>query len=312
MQMRNLGRSGLRVSVVGLGCNNFGRRLDLEGARPVVHAALDAGVTLFDTADMYGERGGSETILGQLLGPRRKDIVLATKFGWQMDDSGQSQGASRRYIHAAVDASLKRLQTDWIDLYQLHKPDSLTPMEETLGALDDLVRAGKVRYIGCSNLPAWQVVDALWLSRSRNIAQFISAQDELSLVVRKAEAELIPALAANGLGLLPYFPLAGGLLTGKYAHGGRPANARLSGNDRQRTRMLSSRNVAIADKLDAFARSRGRTLLQVAFAWLLAKPIVASVIAGASKPDQVAANVAAGAASLSGDELAQIEALATA
>lgn len=310
MQERNLGRSGLRVSVVGLGCNNFGGRLDLAAARPVVHAALDAGITLFDTADMYGERGGSETILGELLGPRRNDIVLATKFGWEMDDAGRKRGASRRYIMAAVEASLKRLKTDWIDLYQLHKPDPLTPIEETLGALDDLVRSGKVRYVGCSNLPAWQVVDALWLSRTRHLASFVSAQDELSLVVRKAEPELIPALEANGLGLLPYFPLAGGLLTGKYAGGGRPHGARLSTNSNMGTRMLRPRNVEVADKLDAWAKAKGRTLLDVAFAWLLSKPVVASVIAGATKPEQITANVAAGAAGLTAVEIQEIEAIA--
>lgn len=309
MQHRNLGRSGLKVSAVGLGCNNFGNRTDEAGAKPVVHAALDAGITLFDTADAYGNRGGSETILGRLLGPRRKDIVLASKFGLPMDDSGRARGGSRRYVISAVEASLKRLQTDWIDLYQMHRHDPSTPIEETLSALDDLVRAGKVRYIGCSNFAAWQVQDALWQARTRNLQPFVSAQDELSLVVRKAEAELLPMLAHNGMGLLPYFPLAGGLLTGKYAGGLRPEGARLSGNARSGDRMLSARNLAVADKLVAFAKGRGKSLLDAAFGWLLAKPVVASVIAGATKPEQVAANVAAGAAALSAEELAEIEAI---
>ena len=306
---RNLGRSGLRVSVVGLGCNNFGNRTDEAASRPVVHAALDAGITLFDTADHYGERGGSETILGKVLGPRRKDIVLATKFGLPMDESGRLRGGSRRYIIDAVEASLERLQTDWIDLYQMHRPDPLTPIEETLSALDDLIRAGKVRYIGCSHMPAWQVQDALWQSRTRGIAPFICSQDELSLVERNHEAELLAMLAANGLGLLPFFPLAGGLLTGKYAGGARPAGARLSGNTRSSGRMLSSRNMTLVDKLSAFARTRGKSLLDVAFGWLLAKPVVGSVIAGATKPEQIVANVAAGAVSLSPEELAEIEAI---
>ena len=216
MKRRNLGKSGLRVSLVGLGCNNFGGRIDLEASRRVVHKALDLGITLFDTADSYGNLGGSETILGQVLGERRKDIVLATKFGQAMDPAGNLKGASRRYILSAVEASLRRLQTDWIDLYQLHIPDPLTPLEETMRALDDLVHQGKVRYIGCSNLPAWQVVEAQWISRELGIQAFASCQDEYSLLVRNIEKELLPAMQAHGLGLLPYFPLASGMLTGKY------------------------------------------------------------------------------------------------
>ncbi|MGI4943949.1 MAG: aldo/keto reductase, partial [Janthinobacterium lividum] len=197
MELRNLGRSGLRVSTIGLGCNNFGGRIDLEAARTVVHAALDTGITLFDTADVYGERGGSETALGQILGARRQDIVLATKCAMPMSDDGaeglEKRGASRRYVTQAVEASLKRLRTDWIDLYQIHRPDPLTPIEETLRALDDLVRAGKVRYVGCSNFAPWQVADAQWTARTAGTAAFVSCQDELSLVVRGAERELIPA-----------------------------------------------------------------------------------------------------------------------
>ncbi|HSC70609.1 MAG TPA: aldo/keto reductase, partial [Candidatus Methylomirabilis sp.] len=194
MKQRTLGRCGLQVSLVGLGCNNFGGRIDLEASRKVIHKALDLGVTLFDTADIYGERGGSETILGQVLGDRRKDVVLATKFGMPMDDAGFLKGASRRYVLSAVESSLRRLKTDWIDLYQLHTPDPLTPIEETLRSLEDLIRQGKVRYIGCSNLPAWQVVDALWTARHLGVSAFVSCQDEYSLLVRDPERELLPAM----------------------------------------------------------------------------------------------------------------------
>ena len=210
MQERNLGSSGLRVSLVGLGCNNFGGRIDLEATRKVVHKALDLGITLFDTADIYGERGGSETFLGQILGERRKDIVLATKFGMEMDAAGKKKGGSRGYVMQAVEDSLRRLRTDWIDLYQLHRPDPLTPIEETLRVLDDLVRQGKVRYIGCSNLPAWQVVEAQWTARTEHLNAFASCQDEYSLLVRDIERELVPAIEAYRMGLLPFFPLASG------------------------------------------------------------------------------------------------------
>jgi len=216
MQERNLGKTGLRVSLVGLGCNNFGGRIDLEATHKVVHKALDCGITLFDTADAYGERGGSETLLGEVLRERRKDIVLATKFGLPMDDSGRLQGGSRGYIMRAVEASLKRLKTDWIDLYQLHRYDPSTPIEETLRALDDLVRQGKVRHIGCSNLPAWRVVEAQWTAKTEHLHAFASCQDEYSLVMREVEADLLPMMQAYGMSLLPYFPLASGLLTGKY------------------------------------------------------------------------------------------------
>src|SRR5215472_6454386 len=202
MQIRNLGRSGLRVSVVGLGCNNFGGRIDLEASRKVVHKALDLGITLFDTADTYGNFGGSETCLGEILGAKRKDIVLASKFGMAMNAEGTIKGASRRYIMSEVEASLKRLKTDWLDLYQLHAPDPLTPIQETLGALDDLIHQGKVRYIGCSNMAAWQVVEAQWTSRHLGVARFVCCQDEYSLLVRDLEREMLPAMQAYGLGLL--------------------------------------------------------------------------------------------------------------
>lgn len=259
MELRNLGRSGLLVSVVGLGCNNFGGRSGFEDSQAVVHKALDLGITLFDTADMYGNRGGSEDYLGRILGPRRKDIVLATKFGMAMGDSPEQRGASRRYIMAAVEASLKRLRTDWIDLYQLHQPDPRTPIEETLRALDDLVRQGKLRYIGCSNLPAWQVVEAQWTARHHNLAAFVSAQDEYSLLERRIERELLPALRAYGLGLLPYYPLAGGLLTGKYRRDAPPpADTRMAKNPTYAQRAMTAANLDAVDRLAAFARERGR------------------------------------------------------
>ena len=308
MELRNLGRSGLRVSAVGLGCNNFGGRIGLEESRAVVHAALDAGITLFDTADAYGERGGSETALGAILGPRRKDVVLASKFALPMDDDEVRKGASRRYIVAAVEASLRRLRTDWIDLYQQHRPDPLTPIEETLRALDDLTRAGKIRYAGCSNFPAWQVVEAAWTARHLNLSGFVSCQDELSLLVRGAEAELMPAMRGYGLGLLPYFPLASGLLTGKYQRNQpMPADARLAKTQRLADCYLTEANWTAAERLGDFAGARGHTLLELAFSWLLSRPLVSSVIAGATKPAQVSANVAAGGWVLTAEELAEVD-----
>lgn len=313
MEIRNLGRSGLRVSAIGLGCNNFGGRIDLEASRAVVHAALDAGITLFDTADVYGERGGSETALGEILGPRRKDIVLATKFAMPMDAAETLKGASRRYIVAAVEASLKRLRTDWIDLYQQHRPDPLTPIEETLRALEDLTRAGKIRYAGCSNLAGWQVVEAVWTARMNSLAGFVSCQDEFSLVERKHEQELLPAMRACGLGLLPYFPLASGLLTGKYKRNATmPADARLTNTQRLADRYLTDANWSLAERLTDFAEARGRTLLELAFSWLLARPPVASVIAGATRPEQIAANVKAGNWALAAEDLAEIDRIAAA
>ena len=308
MELRNLGRSGLRVSAIGLGCNNFGGRIGMEASRAVVHAALDAGITLFDTADAYGERGGSETALGEILGPRRKDIVLATKFALPMDDAETLKGASRRYIMQAVEASLRRLRTDWIDLYQQHRPDPLTPIEETLRALEDLTRAGKIRYAGCSNLPAWQVADADWTARHLGIPGFVSCQDELSLLVRGNEAELMPAMCAHGLGLLPYFPLASGLLTGKYRRNQpMPEGARLTGTQRLADRYLTDANWAAAERLQDFAEARGHTILELAFSWLLAQDPVSSVIAGATRPEQVQANVAAGGWMLTSEDLAEVD-----
>ncbi|OYU49227.1 MAG: aldo/keto reductase [Rhizobiales bacterium PAR1] len=310
MKIRNLGRSGLRVSVVGLGCNNFGMRIDLEATRAVVHKALDCGITLFDTADVYGNRGGSETMLGEVLGPRRKDIVLASKFGMDMDDSGEKCGGSRRYIMQAVEDSLRRLKTDYIDLYQFHRADPRTPIEETLRALDDLVQQGKIRYFGCSNMPSWQVAGAQWTAREHHLAGFVSAQDEYSLLVRDAEKELIPAAQAYGLGLLPYFPLAFGLLTGKYKrNAAMPADARLTNTQRLADRYLTDANWAKTEKLMDFCEKRGKSMVELAFSWLAAQPVVSSVIAGATKPEQIEANVKATEWVLTADDLAEIDSL---
>lgn len=307
MDIRNLGGSGLRVSVVGLGCNNFGQRTDLETARKVIHKALDCGVTLFDTADIYADRGGSENVLGAVLGSNRKDIVLATKFAKPMSADGKKRGASRRYIMAAVEESLTRLKTDYIDLYQQHEFDPLTPIDETLRALDDLVRQGKVRYIGHSNFPAWRIAEAEYVGRALG-QRFVSAQDEYSLLVRAIEKDLLPAAQAYNLGLLPFFPLAGGMLTGKYQRGAPvPADTRFAKTPYMQDRYFSPRNFDIVDQLTAFAQVRGHSLLDLAMSWLAAKPQVSSVIAGASTPEQVEQNVKAATWVLSADEHAEID-----
>jgi aryl-alcohol dehydrogenase-like predicted oxidoreductase len=310
MEQRQVGRSGLQVSALGLGCNNLGGRLDREASIRVVHAALDLGVTLLDTADVYpmGNQGSSEVLVGEALAGRRGEVVLATKFGMAMDDSGRRQGGSRRYIMEAVEASLTRLRTDWIDLYQFHRPDPKTPIEETVRALDDLVRAGKVRYVGCSNFAGWQTVEALWIARELGGNAFICSQEEYSLVVRDVEAEVIPALEAYGLGLLPFFPLASGLLTGKYRPGAAaPNDARLDYTKPLADRFLSGPNVALAEKLRAFAEARGHSLLDLAFSWLLAQKTVPSVIAGASTPEQLRANAEAVTWALTAEDLAEVD-----
>lgn len=311
METRNLGRSGLKVSLVGLGCNNFGGRIDTAQARAVVDRAIELGITLFDTADAYGNRGGSERVLGEVLGTRRQDIVLATKFGNAMDDVGVMKGGSRRYLMAAVEASLKRLRTDWIDLYQLHKPDPDTPIEETLRALDDLVRQGKVRYVGCSNLVAWAVADAAWTARHHGLSAFVSAQDEYSVLVRRHERELLPALRAYGMGLLPYYPLASGLLTGKYKRGAAlPEGSRLANSKAWAEQFLTPRNWDVVEALERFCRERGRGLVDLAFSWLAAQAPVASIIAGATSPQQIDVNVAAVGWRLTADELAEVDRIA--
>lgn len=308
MELRNLGTSGLLVSAVGLGCNNFGMRIELEASRLVIDKAIDSGITLFDTADIYGNKGGSETILGEVLGTRRRDIVLASKFGMVMDDADVLKGASRRYIMRAIEDSLRRLKTDWIDLYQVHTPDPRTPIEETLRTLDDLVRQGKVRYIGCSNFAPWQVVEAQLTARHLNLNAFVSCQDEYSLVKREIERELVPAMTSYGLGLLPFFPLASGLLTGKYKPGAAlPEGTRLANTQRLADRYINEGNWQIVENLRGFAEARGHSLLELAFSWLAARPGVASVIAGATKPEQIEQNVAAIGWKLSAEEIAEID-----
>jgi aryl-alcohol dehydrogenase-like predicted oxidoreductase len=312
MRYRRLGESGLMVSVVGLGCNNFGARMDDDAARAVVHEALEAGVNLFDTADVYGNRGGSEEVLGAALKGRRDEAVIATKFGHDMDSAnGPDWGArgARRYVMRAVESSLRRLGTDWIDLYQIHLPDPETPLEETLTALDDLIRAGKVRYIGHSNFAAWQAVDAAWIARSRGLTPFISAQNHYNLLEREVEAELVPTCQRFGVGLLPYFPLASGLLTGKYRRDtAAPEGTRLSG-ERFANRLAQAPWDTI-EALERFAADRGLSMLDVAIGGLAAQPAVSSVIAGATRPEQVSANVAAGAWQPSADDLATLDQLA--
>jgi aryl-alcohol dehydrogenase-like predicted oxidoreductase len=312
MKTRNLGKSGLQVSLIGLGCLNFGHRIDLEASRKVIHKAIDLGITLFDTADVYAGPGGSETVLGQVLGSHRNDIVLATKFGNVMDAARTMKGGSRRYVMSAVEASLRRLKTDWIDLYQLHRPDPLTPIEETMRALDDLVHQGKVRYIGCSNLRAWQVADAHWTSKLLGITGFISCQDEYSLVAREPEGDLLPAMEAYGLGLLPYYPLASGLLSGKYKRNEPPPeNTRFAVWKPLAARHMSDVVWDVVERLQGFCVKRGHSLLELAFSWLAAKPIVASVIAGATTPEQVEHNVSSAAWSLTPEDLKEIDRLST-
>jgi aryl-alcohol dehydrogenase-like predicted oxidoreductase len=308
MEIRNLGGSGLRVSAVGLGCNNFGARTDLETSRKVIHKAIDLGITLFDTADIYADMGGSETVLGEVLGDRRKDIVLATKFSKPMSADGTRQGASRRYILSAVEASLRRLKTDYIDLYQQHDYDPLTPIDETLRALDDLIRQGKVRYIGNSNFPAWRIAEAEHVARATGVSHFVSCQDEYSLVVRDIEKDLLPCAQQYKLGLLPFFPLASGLLTGKYQRGqAAPDDSRFGKVPRLRDRYVTPRNEEIVEKLQDFAQARGHSMLELAFSWLAARPQVASVIAGATRVEQVEQNAKAIGWCLSADEIAEID-----
>lgn len=297
-EYRRLGNSGLTVSVVGLGCNNLGRTNTAtesqEGTDAVVHSALDAGVTLFDVADTYGrEPGLSETMLGKALAGRRDDAIVATKFGMDMRGAnGRDFGArgSRRYIIQAAEASLRRLGTDWIDLYQFHTPDPQTPIDETLDALDHLVASGKVRYIGHSNRAGWQIAEAEFVARGRGGSRFISTQNHYNLLDRRAELEITPAAEAYGLGMLPYFPLANGLLTGKYAPGTAPDGSRLS---HTRTNLVHDADWDQLGRFSAFATERGLSEVQVAFSWLAAQPSVSSVIAGATKPEQVRENAAA-------------------
>jgi len=313
VDFRYVGRSGLRVSTLGIGCNNFGGRNDEASSRKVIDAALDAGVNFFDTADVYPltQPGASEEIIGRALGARRKDVIVATKFGLPLDGSSRPPNGSRSYVISAVEASLRRLNTDFIDLFQYHFPDPHTPVEETLRALDDVVRQGKVRYIGISNMATWQVVDALHASGAVGIERFISSQNQYSLLVRDVEAELMPALSHHGLGLLPFFPLAGGFLSGKYRRNvALPAGARLTKSQLLAGMFLNDKNYESIERLDSFCESRSITMLQLAFRWLLAHDVVPSVIAGASTPEQVKQNAEAVAGRLSEEDMAEIEKIA--
>lgn len=317
MQTRHVGRSGLKVSKIGLGCNNFGWKIDQEASDRVVARALDLGVTLLDTADRYGTTAGdSEIVLGKALGPRRKEIVLLTKFGVDLVNA-RLRDSSRRYVMTAVEASLRRLNTDWIDVYMIHWPDYTTPMEETLRALDDLIRSGKVRYIACSNLEPWRVVDAVWTSRHYELGTFIAAQDHYNLLKRDAEKDLIPALQHHGLGFIPYYPLASGLLTGKYSVGVGAGSTTSTTQGRLQENFLglgnyflNERNLQIVGALEEFCRVRGHTLLELAMSWLTAQPIVSSVICGATRPEQIEQNVKAANWTLNADDLAEVDKIA--
>ncbi|MDX6221866.1 MAG: hypothetical protein QOD91_920 [Frankiales bacterium] len=309
MRYQPLGNSGLLVSVVGLGCNNFGGRLDLAATKAVIDAAIDEGITLLDTADIYS-KGQSEQLIGQAIRGRRDKVLLATKWGNQNADMGYGPSAGakggRGYIRRAVEASLTRLQTDYIDLYQLHTPDPMTPIEETLAALQELITEGKIRYIGSSNFAGWQIADADHVARQNGFAPFVSAQNHYSLLERGVEAEVIPACEAFGVGMLPFFPLANGLLTGKVRRDtGAPADSRLAGRDAYLTDDKFDR----VEALEKWGAEHGRTLLEIAIAGLAAQPTVGSVIAGATKPEQVRANAAAGEWIPTAAELAEINQL---
>lgn len=310
MRYQQLGASGLTVSGVGLGCNTFGDTVPGERVPGIVQAALDVGVTFFDSADLYGSRPGEgEELLGKALSGQRDDVILATKFGMDVGDlNGTHWGrrGSRRYIKRAVEGSLRRLNTDWIDLYQIHEPDEVTPLEETLAALDDLVREGKVRYVGCSNFAAWQLTDAAWIANTAGYSQLISAQNPYSLLKRDIERELIPAAENFGMGILPYYPLASGLLTGKYRRGHKaPEGTRLA----TRPQRLADANFDTIEALEAFAHARDLEILDVAIAGLAAQPGVSSVISGASTPEQVRRNVAAANWVPTAEDLAELDEL---
>ena len=307
MIKRRFGSTELQVSVLGLGCNNFGGRIDRQKTQTVIDAALDAGINFLDTADVYGDRGGSETLLGEMLGRRRENVILATKFGLPMDDNGRLSGGSHAYVMSAVEATLKRLRTDWIDVYYLHRPDPATPVEETLTALDDLIRQGKVRFAGCSNMSGAQLAAALDTSRAKGLQSFVASQDDYSLLSRAIENDVLPVVEREGLALVPYFPLASGMLTGKYRKGEPiPTGTRLA-NARFGDRFVNERNLEIVEQLTAFCETRNRSLLELAFGWLLSRRSVASVIAGATSPEQVRTNAAALSWTLTNDEMEAVD-----
>jgi len=308
VEYRNLGNSGLQVSVVGLGCNNFGRRVDAAGTKAVVDKAIDMGITFFDTADSYGPRGLSEEYLAPALKPHRRNLVIATKSASPMGEGPYWGGASRKYLMTALEDCLRRLDTDYIDLYQMHRWDARTPVEETMRALDDMVRSGKVRYIGNSNYAGWQVAEAAWLARSEHLTPFISAQNQYSLLERGIERELVPACNHYGLRIIPFSPLAGGFLTGKYRPGEPPPEgARLTGMGAMAERILNERNYGTLMKLEKFAGRSGNSMTDLAIGWLASQKHVGSVIAGATKPEQVEANAKAAEYKLSPEDLKEID-----
>lgn len=308
MEYRTLGKSGLQVSAVGLGCNNFGMRIDAAQTKVVVDKAVELGITFFDTADVYGGRGRSEEFLGAAIKEHRRNIVLATKFRTPMGEGPLWAGGSRKYIFEAVDASLKRLDTEYIDLYQMHFPDTATPIEETMRALDDVVRSGRARYIGCSNYNSWQVVEAQWVARSEHLSPYISAQNQYNLLDRRIERELAPACEKYGLGFLPYFPLANGFLTGKYRPGEPPPEGtRIAAMGQRAEGVLTEKNFEVLQKLEAFAQERGHAMIDLAIGWLASHSFVSSVIAGATKPEQLEQNVNAGDWHLTNEEMAEVD-----
>jgi aryl-alcohol dehydrogenase-like predicted oxidoreductase len=309
MEYRNLGRAGVKVSAVGVGCNQFGGKVDGAGTKAIVHRALDLGINFFDTADVYGNRGGSEECLGEALAGEWGRVVLATKFRSKMGDGPNDGGTSRYHLQNAVEASLRRLKTDHIDLYQVHSWDASTPIEETMRALDDLVRAGKVRYIGASNFAAWQLCHAIDVAERMGGEAFATIQPHYHMLEREIERELIPYCQSAGVGILPYFPLAGGFLTGKYQRGEAPPPGSRGERSPYVQEYLTSANFDLLDKLRAFADARGHSMGELAVAWLLAQPQVCSVISGATNPDQVTANVAAGGWALSPEESSEIRGL---
>ena len=306
MKYRQLGKSGLQVSAVGLGANNFGGRVDAKRSASVIHAALDSGVNFIDTSNSYGE-GLSEQYIGDALKGRREDAVIATKVSSRVADGPNNAGNSRKHIFDQVDVSLKKLQTDYLDLYQIHWWDPDTPLDETLRALDDLVRMGKVRYAGCSNFTAWQVCESDWIAKSLGINCFVSVQPRYSMLYRQPEAELLPLCERYSIGVLPYYPLENGFLTGKYRRNApAPEGTRLAADDRG---VFTEHNFDILEKLEDFCAERGHTILELAFAWLLASPSVSSVIAGATRPDQIEGNAASASWELSEEDLATVNSI---
>lgn len=306
MKHRKIGTSDLHVSAIGLGCNNFGfiANMDVEASRKVIDQAIDSGINFFDTSDSYGT---SENILGEALGERRKKIVLATKFGSKLNALGEKSGNSRTYVLAEAEESLKRLRTDWIDLYQIHYPDPKTPIDETLRALDDLVKSGKVRYVGCSNFSAAQLHEAEQTAAAHRLTKLVSSQDEFSLLLRNIEQDLLPQIEKFGMSELPYFPLASGMLTGKHKRGQPAKGTRLADKANLAKRYFHDANHDKVEQLEQFAKEHGHTLLELAFSWLLSHKAVASVIAGATNPEQIAANAKAGDWELTKEELAAVD-----